>query len=301
MVGELEAGGARLDGLYVCMHHPSEGQPPYRADCDCRKPRPGLLHARGGRARSRPARLGDGRRQALRRGGGAVGGRARACSCSPATGAGSGSTSRRGGGQAGPRGRRICSTRWTGRSPAPRRGARALTCSRSSDSRTRVARLRRPPHRGGRRSHRGRVPLRQARAHLARGARPDPALHRARGAAGRRGQRGPQRARARRAPSLPVGLLGQDARGRRGARALPPGGHPHRRRSRARRRAAHAGQDAHHGGRLRVHAPAGGAPRPRARAGSRGPAEDALVEPARTALARRAPTPSSSPTTATAR
>jgi D-glycero-D-manno-heptose 1,7-bisphosphate phosphatase len=25
------------------MHHPREGQPPYRADCDCRKPRPGLL------------------------------------------------------------------------------------------------------------------------------------------------------------------------------------------------------------------------------------------------------------------
>jgi len=43
MVGELEAGGARLDGLYVCMHHPREGRPPYRADCDCRKPRPGLL------------------------------------------------------------------------------------------------------------------------------------------------------------------------------------------------------------------------------------------------------------------
>jgi D-glycero-D-manno-heptose 1,7-bisphosphate phosphatase len=40
---ELEARGARLDGVYVCVHHPSEGQPPYRADCDCRKPRPGLL------------------------------------------------------------------------------------------------------------------------------------------------------------------------------------------------------------------------------------------------------------------
>jgi len=40
---ELETAGARLDGLYVCMHHPSEGQPPYRAACDCRKPRPGLL------------------------------------------------------------------------------------------------------------------------------------------------------------------------------------------------------------------------------------------------------------------
>ncbi len=39
----LRAGDARLDGLYVCMHHPSAGEPPYRQDCDCRKPRPGML------------------------------------------------------------------------------------------------------------------------------------------------------------------------------------------------------------------------------------------------------------------
>lgn len=39
----MEAGGAHLDGLYVCLHHPSLGEPPYRQDCDCRKPRPGLL------------------------------------------------------------------------------------------------------------------------------------------------------------------------------------------------------------------------------------------------------------------
>jgi D-glycero-D-manno-heptose 1,7-bisphosphate phosphatase len=39
----MESGGARLDGIYVCMHHPSVGAPPYRLDCDCRKPRPGLL------------------------------------------------------------------------------------------------------------------------------------------------------------------------------------------------------------------------------------------------------------------
>jgi D-glycero-D-manno-heptose 1,7-bisphosphate phosphatase len=44
MQDQLRAAGARLDGVYVCMHHPSEGEPPYRADCDCRKPRPGLLH-----------------------------------------------------------------------------------------------------------------------------------------------------------------------------------------------------------------------------------------------------------------
>ena len=40
---ELERGGARLDAVYYCPHHPSAGEPPYRQDCDCRKPRPGLV------------------------------------------------------------------------------------------------------------------------------------------------------------------------------------------------------------------------------------------------------------------
>jgi len=39
----MEAGGGRLDGVYYCPHHPEAGEPPYRLDCDCRKPRPGLL------------------------------------------------------------------------------------------------------------------------------------------------------------------------------------------------------------------------------------------------------------------
>jgi D-glycero-D-manno-heptose 1,7-bisphosphate phosphatase len=39
----LAEGGARLDGVYYCPHHPSVGEAPYRQDCDCRKPRPGLL------------------------------------------------------------------------------------------------------------------------------------------------------------------------------------------------------------------------------------------------------------------
>lgn len=43
MRASMEAGGARLDGLYTCVHHPTVGEPPYRKDCDCRKPRPGLL------------------------------------------------------------------------------------------------------------------------------------------------------------------------------------------------------------------------------------------------------------------
>ena len=39
----LAEGGAHLDGLYFCPHHPTVGEPPYRQDCDCRKPRPGML------------------------------------------------------------------------------------------------------------------------------------------------------------------------------------------------------------------------------------------------------------------
>lgn len=40
---QLKEAGAHLDGLYVCPHHPTEGVAPFRADCDCRKPKPGLL------------------------------------------------------------------------------------------------------------------------------------------------------------------------------------------------------------------------------------------------------------------
>jgi histidinol-phosphate phosphatase family protein len=34
---ELARSGAVVDAVYVCPHHPDDG-------CDCRKPRPGLLH-----------------------------------------------------------------------------------------------------------------------------------------------------------------------------------------------------------------------------------------------------------------
>lgn len=40
---ELGERGASLDAIYYCAHHPSVGEAPYRADCDCRKPRPGLV------------------------------------------------------------------------------------------------------------------------------------------------------------------------------------------------------------------------------------------------------------------
>ena len=39
----IEAGGAKLDAVYYCPHHPEAGEPPYRSDCDCRKPRPGMV------------------------------------------------------------------------------------------------------------------------------------------------------------------------------------------------------------------------------------------------------------------
>jgi D-glycero-D-manno-heptose 1,7-bisphosphate phosphatase len=43
MTKALENGGARLDAVYYCAHHPSVGELPYRFDCDCRKPKPGLI------------------------------------------------------------------------------------------------------------------------------------------------------------------------------------------------------------------------------------------------------------------
>ena len=43
LAAELERGGARLDAVYYCPHHPTVGEPPYRFDCDCRKPKPGLI------------------------------------------------------------------------------------------------------------------------------------------------------------------------------------------------------------------------------------------------------------------
>ena len=41
---ELQTEGARVDGIYYCAHHPSVGEPPYRQDCACRKPKPGLIN-----------------------------------------------------------------------------------------------------------------------------------------------------------------------------------------------------------------------------------------------------------------
>ena len=39
----LAAEGAHLDGIYYCPHHPAAGKPPYRRQCNCRKPQTGLV------------------------------------------------------------------------------------------------------------------------------------------------------------------------------------------------------------------------------------------------------------------
>ena len=39
----LADGGARVDGYYYCPHHQDATVAAYRVDCDCRKPRPGMI------------------------------------------------------------------------------------------------------------------------------------------------------------------------------------------------------------------------------------------------------------------
>lgn len=38
-----QGGGTAPDRFYFCPHHPNATVPDYRTDCDCRKPRPGML------------------------------------------------------------------------------------------------------------------------------------------------------------------------------------------------------------------------------------------------------------------
>jgi D-glycero-D-manno-heptose 1,7-bisphosphate phosphatase len=41
---DLAAAGAIVDGWYFCPHHPRAVIPDLRIDCECRKPKPGLLY-----------------------------------------------------------------------------------------------------------------------------------------------------------------------------------------------------------------------------------------------------------------
>jgi len=47
----LSGEGAHIDRYYYCPHHPTEGLGPYRMDCECRKPKPGLLLKAGSEMR----------------------------------------------------------------------------------------------------------------------------------------------------------------------------------------------------------------------------------------------------------
>ena len=41
--GQFAARGLEILAIYHCPHHPSEGLNEWRRDCDCRKPKPGLI------------------------------------------------------------------------------------------------------------------------------------------------------------------------------------------------------------------------------------------------------------------
>jgi histidinol-phosphate phosphatase family protein len=43
MRARLEAGGARIDGWFYCLHHPRAVVEALRLECDCRKPAPGMV------------------------------------------------------------------------------------------------------------------------------------------------------------------------------------------------------------------------------------------------------------------
>jgi D-glycero-D-manno-heptose 1,7-bisphosphate phosphatase len=45
MASELAQGGARVDAIYYCPHHPEIGDERYRMACECRKPGTGMLLA----------------------------------------------------------------------------------------------------------------------------------------------------------------------------------------------------------------------------------------------------------------
>lgn len=43
MRGEFRKHGAQLDAVYYCPHHPLHGRGDYLRDCECRKPKPGMI------------------------------------------------------------------------------------------------------------------------------------------------------------------------------------------------------------------------------------------------------------------
>jgi D-glycero-D-manno-heptose 1,7-bisphosphate phosphatase len=43
LIRQLKSEQVTIDGIYYCPHHPEFGEPPYRKECNCRKPRPGMI------------------------------------------------------------------------------------------------------------------------------------------------------------------------------------------------------------------------------------------------------------------
>jgi D-glycero-D-manno-heptose 1,7-bisphosphate phosphatase len=43
MSAAIDAAGGRIDGWFYCPHHPQAAIDALRVDCDCRKPRPGMI------------------------------------------------------------------------------------------------------------------------------------------------------------------------------------------------------------------------------------------------------------------
>ena len=39
----MKENGAKIDAIYYCPHHPVEGSGQYRQNCECRKPKPGMI------------------------------------------------------------------------------------------------------------------------------------------------------------------------------------------------------------------------------------------------------------------
>ncbi len=43
LISKVEKEQAKIEKIYYCPHHPKEGISKYRVDCDCRKPKPGMI------------------------------------------------------------------------------------------------------------------------------------------------------------------------------------------------------------------------------------------------------------------
>ena len=43
LIEDLKKESARIDGVYYCPHHPQEGRGKYKKDCECRKPKTGMI------------------------------------------------------------------------------------------------------------------------------------------------------------------------------------------------------------------------------------------------------------------